>query len=304
VSDAGSTDGSEAAARALAPADSGMSLVYLRSPVRLGPGENRNRGAGPARGRIIGFIDDDCRYAEGALARALAHFDQGCDILRPRVVIPNKEDISLFSHQPAFKDFSRSSYGGVFFVRREVFEACRGFSSAFYTQAGSVHLGEDSDFLFRCFEAGRRDRFDPEVVVSHPVYPGDWRRPFFDAARVRVSLPFNRRWRAVFPKYGMNTRRLFGLVLNRESARIALSFAFVFTVLLAAALLPLAPEPAAAAGLGAAAAYALLAASYLGLVRRIRPSELALFSLELPLLAASYCFNFCWGLLLARRIRE
>jgi hypothetical protein len=91
VVDGGSTDGTQGVLASLAQANPGR-LRWCSGPDG-GPAAAINQAARMARGAVLGWLNSDDLYAPGAIARALAHFQQQPE---HRMVYGQGEHIDLF----------------------------------------------------------------------------------------------------------------------------------------------------------------------------------------------------------------
>jgi mycofactocin system glycosyltransferase len=164
-----------------------VEVQLVRCESRRGPAGARNRGAALATTELVAFVDADCRPGPRWLEALVAHFDDpSVAAVAPRV----RADPSPGGHRsrlgPPLLAFERArgpldagpeptSVGpgreltlvpsAALVVRRSAFEAVGGFDP-------TLRFGEDCDLEWRLVEAGWTVRYEPSVVVRHPVRPG------------------------------------------------------------------------------------------------------------------------------------
>lgn len=134
-----------------------------------GAGPARNVGAGTARGRILAFIDSDCRpdpdwIAEGVASLA-SHDVVGGSV---RVDVDDRANMSpseAFEVVFAFRNEMYIRRKGFtvtasMFVRRDVFDAVGPFRNG---------VSEDMDWCHRARRLGYRLGYAPQAIVGHPA---------------------------------------------------------------------------------------------------------------------------------------
>jgi len=149
-------------------------LVAATEPER-GTGAGRNLGLGLARGEIIAWTDDDCRPARSWLREILAAFeaDQQLDLLGGRIELLDRRHLPLtIKTSRRVEVMDDHTYPGAILLncnmalRRRLVGRIGGFDARF--GAGSVmRAGEDADFVFRAYRAGRRVVYLPQILVFH-----------------------------------------------------------------------------------------------------------------------------------------
>ncbi|WP_052711989.1 glycosyltransferase family 2 protein [Paracidovorax citrulli] len=160
----------------------GRLCVHRLSLPTRGASAARNAGAARARGRWVGFPDDDCRYQPGTLSVARRVLSmEGVRIATGRTVTAAQQPSVLRWHATA-KDFDRWSMfacltEATLFAERSLFLSVGGFDSRFgpgapFTAAEGVEL---VDRLLR-EGSGWRARFDPAIQVEHPDKIPPWNR--------------------------------------------------------------------------------------------------------------------------------
>ena len=186
VVDDGSVDGTGE----LAAASSVVDRVVRQEGI--GPGRARNAGATAASGRLLAFLDADCRPTPDWLHAGLAALAQADLVLgetRPRpdqAMGPFDRTLSVVGASPLFESAN-------LFVRRELFERLGGFESWLGPRRGK-ELGEDVWFGWRARRAGARISACAQARADHAVEPRGalsfaaerWRLRFFPAMVKRM----------------------------------------------------------------------------------------------------------------------
>lgn len=137
----------------------------------------RNLGLGHARGDVIAFPDDDCRYAPQALERVTHLF--AADPGMGGLLVAWGEGPSDRTHTAAMEPVTRTGafrHAGalVQFYRREAIDQVR-FDPALGPGTGLPYgCGEDTDFLLQVLGRGTKVLRTPELLVYHALPdPGD-----------------------------------------------------------------------------------------------------------------------------------
>jgi len=150
-------------------------ILHLREP-RHGVSRARNVAFGYVQGDVVAFPDDDCVYPEGLLTRVAHFFDSHpeWDGLLTRV-------FDLDADENAFEHCGDENSQEVGYAKG--YKVCA--SPGMFLRGGiagnvafNEHLGagagtpwgagEETDYLFRCLDAGYRFYYDANVVVRHP----------------------------------------------------------------------------------------------------------------------------------------
>lgn len=112
--------------------------VRLFRQQRMGQSAARNRGVRESRGEYLAFLDIDDLWTPGHLSRLHAAL-----MRHPEAGIAQGRMQQLAGGR--ISGAYRMPYAGSCLFRREAFEHCGGFDE-------TMRLGEDYDFLFRCWE--------------------------------------------------------------------------------------------------------------------------------------------------------
>ncbi|WP_313311585.1 glycosyltransferase [Pulveribacter sp.] len=158
-----------------------LTLRHLRLPTR-GASAARNAGAALARGRWIGFPDDDCVYQPDTLAMARRVLSApGVRIATGRTVDAAQQP-SVLRWRRMAEDFDRWTMfacvtEATLFVERTLFLAAGGFDPRFGPGA-PFPAAEGVELVDRLLGvgAGWRARFDPAIQMQHPNKIPPWNR--------------------------------------------------------------------------------------------------------------------------------
>ncbi|HPF98884.1 MAG TPA: glycosyltransferase [Kiritimatiellia bacterium] len=222
--DGGSSDGTAAAARELG-FDRVIELPKASIPVC------RNGGVREAHGQWIAFIDADCEPSPDWLTTALPHLQNGQPVIIGWPVCPptpaNWVQSAWHAHwqhkntalrhagtEPVTKDAFRLITTRNMILARAAFDQLRGFDE-------DLPTGEDTDLVFRAYQAGLRVLAIPGLRVVH------WGEPSTIHQFFRQQL-----WHA--------NRRSYGKIARSSGGRVGanaplFTLAFAATALLAVA---------------------------------------------------------------------
>ncbi|HTR13364.1 MAG TPA: glycosyltransferase [Roseiarcus sp.] len=177
----------------------GMARV-VPAPVQ-GAGAARNAAVEASRGRILAFIDSDCRPVPTWLERGLAALsraeivggDVGVDYEDPArpTAVEAFEKVFAFNFKRYIEELGFSGTGNMF-VPRDVFDRVGGFRG---------QVAEDVDWGRRAVAAGHRWAYAPDVVVTHPARRNwaeltqKWRKASRETYATMIEKPNGRaRW--------------------------------------------------------------------------------------------------------------
>lgn len=149
----------------------GLSVRHLKHhPANLATA--RNVGIEAARGKWIGFPDDDCWYGPDLLERVAKRFS---DADRPGAIItrwveqdeqPKSAGILTWKRSRAFRDIAVSSI--TLFCERALFKQIGGFDGRL--GVGQWYgAGEETDLALRALRAGALIAYEPHGEVHHAV---------------------------------------------------------------------------------------------------------------------------------------
>jgi glycosyltransferase involved in cell wall biosynthesis len=176
----------------------GETARAVPAPVQ-GAGAARNAAVEASRGRILAFIDSDCRPAPTWLERGLAALSNA-QIVGGRVDVdyedPSKptaveafERVFAFNFKRYIEELGFSGSGNMF-VPRDVFDRVGGFRG---------QVAEDVDWGRRAVAANLRWRYAADVVVSHPA---------------------RRNWRDLTQKWRKSSSEAFAATLEQRNGRV------------------------------------------------------------------------------------
>jgi GT2 family glycosyltransferase len=150
----------------------GDAARVVAAPVQ-GAGAARNEAVAASRGKILAFIDSDCRPAATWLERGLAAA-LTAELVGGQVEVDVEDPANLTAVEAFERVFAFNvkryieeegfTVTANMFVPRDIFERVGGFRPK---------VAEDADWGRRAVAAGYRWRFAPDVVVAHPARR-DW----------------------------------------------------------------------------------------------------------------------------------
>lgn len=143
----------------------GFPLTYFHNPVK-GAVRARNTGAMLAQGKIIAFVDDDCKPEPNWLLNARPYFNH------PNVVGLEGLIYSDHMNDPDWRPVSNVGFEGVGFMTANLFVRSSAFQllGGFDLQFDRPHFREDTDLGWRLMELGLV-MYAKEVKVFHPALP-------------------------------------------------------------------------------------------------------------------------------------
>jgi GT2 family glycosyltransferase len=183
----------------VADACAGAAIV-VPAPIQ-GAGEARNAGVSAARGKVLAFVDSDCRPAPDWLERGSRAIDSA-DVVGGRVVITVENPIHptpaeafemVFAFQTkSYVEDRRFCVTANMFTRRDVFDRVGAFRTG---------VSEDIDWGRRAAALGFRLRYADDAIVSHPARRTrsdllrKWRRTTRESYQLFREQPLGRlRW--------------------------------------------------------------------------------------------------------------
>ena len=156
---------------------------YIHEP-RPGLAMAQNRGLKAARGDVVAFTDDDCLVAEDWLLSLAAHFarDPALQGLGGRIELydPADSPVTIKSalereRLAAPEQLFGFLHGCNMAFRRAFLMQLGGFDTDFGAGSG-IGAGNDTELLFRAFQAGSRVAYEPDVLVFHDHGRRGWRQ--------------------------------------------------------------------------------------------------------------------------------
>lgn len=154
--------------------DAFPALPIVRTRSERGLSRGRNAGLKRASGSIIGFPDDDCWYERLVLESVCGFFatNPEIDLLSGRTLdADGNESLNRYALEsgPMTRDnVFATGNSNTIFVRREVIADVGGFDETLGVGASTpFQAGEESDFLLRCLEHGRRGYYERNFTVRH-----------------------------------------------------------------------------------------------------------------------------------------
>jgi glycosyltransferase involved in cell wall biosynthesis/acetyltransferase-like isoleucine patch superfamily enzyme len=192
IVDNGSSDGTEAYLREVAPSLPFRTTVLRREPPG-GPARGRNAGWNAARAPVIAFTDDDCLPSPEWLEEGLRIMGEGEPGIVQGRTLPDPRRTGYLG---AFDSSQRIEWESSVYETcnilypRAALEVAGGFSEDI-----PVPAGEDTEVAWRVKSLGYPSRFAPEAVVFHAVHSGHLRgyakrfRQWAEVPRVLTRTP-------------------------------------------------------------------------------------------------------------------
>lgn len=154
-------------------------IIHLRC--ERGVSRARNRGLGSAKGDVLGFPDDDCRYPPGLL-QEVAHSLGSHPVwhgVTGRCLVENSDrdhaGTARFGHKAGILTPLRiwtRSCAATLFVRRRVIDRTGLFDESLGPGSGTPWgAAEDMDYVLRVLQKGFTIHYDPDLAVIHPSPP-------------------------------------------------------------------------------------------------------------------------------------
>jgi glycosyltransferase involved in cell wall biosynthesis len=190
-------------------------LVYHVMPENRGPARSRNTGVRLARGRLLAFLDDDCRPTPEWLERGVRAMAADVAFVTGQIHYKPEQQgsggfFTRYGHEVR-EEHPTYSWSNLFF-RRDVFLEMGGADESLCRPdfMGRVVDCGDTDLAWRTKKRGYRNTFVPDLIVHHEVermrplvWVLDLSRLFNVAWLVRHHPELRRRllvWRVFFVK--------------------------------------------------------------------------------------------------------
>lgn len=191
-----------------------LDITRIRSP--RGLSKSRNAGLAVARGAIIAFPDDDCRYRPETLARVAGFFATQPDArgLTCRAVAAAGERApARFARRAHWLTRRTVWLGGmscVIFLKAPLCAELGPFDEHLGLGASSPWIAaEESDYLARAVGMGARIRYEPDIVVEHPGPSG-----VLSSAYASRGAAYGRAFGYVMKRHDADCLQVFALVLR------------------------------------------------------------------------------------------
>lgn len=134
-----------------------------------------NLGLDRAKGDVIGFPDDDCRYDQPDFLEQLAtlfRLHSDWDGITARTVDDEgRPSIARWGKEPGRLTKATLGFRGcstTVFYRREAVKLIGKFDESIGADISLVNPGSDVDYLHRAIQAGFHLEYQPQLVVRHP----------------------------------------------------------------------------------------------------------------------------------------
>jgi glycosyltransferase involved in cell wall biosynthesis len=159
---------------ALLVATFGRSIPISHVKATRGLSYSRNKGLSLARGKIIGFPDDDCHYPASLLERVRQRFASAPDLAlitgRTTDTLGNDSLSPALNHDAQINRWNvwKCGSSSTLFVRRSVIDAGLKFNEDLGVgAAGPFQSGEETAFLLDAIGKGWRGKYFRDLVVYH-----------------------------------------------------------------------------------------------------------------------------------------
>jgi GT2 family glycosyltransferase len=166
-------DGARELVAARAAAWEGRLHYHLASG--LGPGRQRNHGAGRVATPYLAFTDADCVPEPQWLEAGMAALESGATIVQGPTLTPDGSAPPAFSHAIHVPGPSPLWESCNVMYEASAFRAKGGFPTDLFDELGA-HLGEDTELAWSVIRSGGLPAFAPRAIVRHAVHPPDYRR--------------------------------------------------------------------------------------------------------------------------------
>ena len=185
--------GADSAAEILAARADRHPALHLHEAEVLGPGAQRNQGAGATRARFLAFTDADCVPDAGWLDAGIAHLRRGAAIVQGPTLTPDGVRPSPYAHAIFLPGPSPLFESCNIMYEADAFRRAGGFSTDLF-ETKAAHMGEDTELAWRVRRDGGTVAWEPKAVVRHAVIPRDfashldyqWQARFFPRLVRRV----------------------------------------------------------------------------------------------------------------------
>lgn len=146
-----------------------LNIIYTRSATGLSKG--RNIGLGIATGDIIAFPDDDCWYFPTTLEKVVDIFNSDNKIFGVTGRCIDEFGVESVAKFPKLETtinkinvFSCAVSVTLFVKKNNIF-----FNERLGAGSGTIYgSGEESDYVLRIIETGKRMQYSPYLIIGHP----------------------------------------------------------------------------------------------------------------------------------------
>jgi GT2 family glycosyltransferase len=159
-----------------------LSITHVRCA--RGLSRARNIGIEAARAPLLGFPDDDCWYRPDFLERVHAAFHDAPDLTGlTGLCLDEVGRLAAGGGCQKVRQIKKSNVWGLgvsatMFLRRQAVREVGGFDESLGLGASTPYQsGEETDLLLRLLARGHQLRYDPGLVVHHPIAEIDSQAP-------------------------------------------------------------------------------------------------------------------------------
>ncbi len=188
----------------------------IRQVDNRGPGAGRNRGLAEVGTPWVAFLDSDMTPGPGWLERltAISLESEPPDGVEGRVEVPPGAAPTPFTHTTEFSTVGTHHGAGNVAYQTAVLRGIGGFDERFFDPRRGVHFREDTELYFRMQAAGRRLRYEDQLVALHPPLESSRLAPIRLARRYYFDPLIAREHPAAFQAL-IETRRVGPVSLRR-----------------------------------------------------------------------------------------